>query len=259
MPSLVRAAARTGLVGGIALLTAVTTAPMAAAESRELEYSCGFGLDFGEGGPEGEGDSTAQWDSAISDDLTVPAGTEVSLDPFTGTIDLPEDFVDMLRDEEITSIQGFGATLTYVDETDEELEIEFDFGPAEVPATGPFSLEVQGVDEPTLIAESGTNTLVADAFFIAFGDDETYEGGMDCELVDEGDPTIDVVEGVGSAPTTTTAPTTTPVRPVVVQTDFAGSEGPSALPLLALGGAALAAAGAVALGRGARRAAARRH
>src|SRR5690242_14682046 len=104
MPSLVRAAARTGLVGGIALLTAVTTAPIAAAESRELEYSCGFGLDFGEGGPEGEGDSTAQWDTAISDGLTVNAGTEVTLDPFTGTIDLPEEFVDLLRDEDITSI-----------------------------------------------------------------------------------------------------------------------------------------------------------
>jgi hypothetical protein len=84
--------------------------------------------------------------------------------------------------------------------------------------------------------------------------------GMYCELDDEGDTAIDSFEAVAAATTPTVAPTESaaPVRPVVVQTDFAGERRASALPLV-LGGGLLAATGAATASRARVRAGSRRH
>ena len=48
------------------------------------------------------------WDSAIGDDVTVEVGEQVSLDPFTGSITLPDDFRALLRSSELDPISGGG-------------------------------------------------------------------------------------------------------------------------------------------------------
>ncbi|WP_377640299.1 DUF6801 domain-containing protein [Oryzobacter terrae] len=258
MATLLRAAARSGLVGGVALLAAATTVSIASAESRDLEYSCQFGLEMGEDeGTEGSGGTTARFDTAIGSAVVVTTGTSVPLDPFTGSIGLPEDFLQMIRDAQIEQIEGGGVTFMIVDESGEEVVVEMVFPSTPVPATGPLVLELTGEDVPAVTAEEGTNTLLAGDVIVGFGE-ETYSGGMFCELVDEGDTAVDsfVAEGVAASPTVTASPTTSPVRPVVVQTDFADDR--SRRDTL-LAGAGLAVAGAVVLGRGGRRAAARRH
>ena len=123
-------------------------------------------------------------------------------------------------------------------------------------------LDVSGEGDPVVAAEVGTTTLVADAFFL-FVDtgEEGDEVSLYCELTDEGDVSIDAFEATAAATPTTTVTTTAsagPVRPVVVQTDFAEDRS-SALPLLAGAGLASATVAAVTLGRSARRETTRRH
>ena len=258
MNTSLRAASRAGLVGGAALLAAALTITSASAASAELSYSC----DYGVGDTEDTGDATAVFDSGIGDDLVVEVGDEVSIDPFTGEITLPEGFTDALRSNELAEIEGGGLMLTLLDETDEEYVVELTFAATAVPAEGPLVLDVTGEGDPVVATEVGTNTLVADDFFLDV--DTGEEGplvGMYCTLTDEGDVSIDAFEATAAATpttTTTTAPTATPVRPAVVQTDFAGDDRSTALPLLAGGGLA-AAAVALVVGRGARRGTTRRH
>ena len=67
----------------------------------------------------------------------VDVGDRVDLDPFTGTITLPEAFVTMLRESGVTSIEGGGGeTILLVDPTDEEPFAFFEFGPSELPEQG---------------------------------------------------------------------------------------------------------------------------
>ncbi|MFL6165015.1 MAG: hypothetical protein ACJ710_01950 [Ornithinibacter sp.] len=125
-----------------------------------------------------------------------------------------------------------------------------DTGPVAPPATSTptatstsTSTATSSTDVPTSPAPSGPTDPAApvDVF-------------MDCTLTDEGDPTIDTFEATAApTPTVTTTvtaePAASPVRPVVVQTDFAGDDHSSALPLV-LGGALMAGGvGAVATGR----------
>ena len=252
-----RAAARAGLVGGAALLAAALTVTSAQAASADLTYSC----DFGFGDAEGSGSATASFDSAIGDDVVVEVGEDVSLDPFTGSVTLPDAFTTLLRQNELASIQGGGITFTLIDETGDEYDVFFDFGPEDVPGEGPMTLTLAGEGGEVTPEVAGTHTLVAGDFvlFVDTGE-EGPDVGMGCELTDEGDITIDSFEATASATTAPTTPPTesaAPVRPVVVQTDFAGEDRSTALPL-ALGGGLLAAGtGAVATGRA--RAASRRH
>ena len=251
-----RAAARAGLVGGAALLAAALTVTSASAASAELDYSCEYFI----GQTEDTGDATASFDSGIGEDLVVEVGDEVSIDPFTGEITLPSGFVDGLRDAEYSEIAGGGLMLTLLDETGEEYVVELSFDTTDVPAEGPMVLDVSGEGDPIVAAEVGTNTLVADAFFL-FVDtgEEGDEVGLFCELTDEGDVSIDAFEATAAAaPTTTVTTTASPVRPVVVQTDFAEDRA-TALPLLAGAGLAAATVAVVAVGRSARRETTRRH
>lgn len=268
MSTSLRAVTRAGVVGGTALLAAVLCVPSASAESAELSYSCEFVVDD----DEDSGDATASFDSGIGEGLVVEVGDEVSLDPFTGEITLPQEFTDALRRAEVTEVDGSrpastgdapGLLLTFLDEADDEHVIELLFGTTPVPAEGPLVLQVTGENSAVRAAVEGTNTLVANDFILEVGTgDEGPEAAMYCSLTDEGDVSIDAFEATAAptvAPTATPSVTATPTRPVVVQTDFAGEDsGATALPLLAGGGLA-AAAVALVVGRGTRRGSTRRH
>lgn len=247
-------------VCGAAVAVGLSAAPASAA-SADLQYTCEWSVDDGDGGgPAGEGDpATAGWDSGIADDLVVPVGTSVPLDPYTGTITLPEPFVEALRAQDRTELAGGGLQLTVIEESDEPFVIELTFESTPVPAEGPMTVEVEGIDEEEIEAtEPGTYTLLASDFFLFSGDDENT--GMGCELTDEGDATIDAFEAVEEEPTETVAPTVTvtatPVRPALVQTDVAeGTPAGNAGGLVLAGGAAamLALAGRFAVRRAPRR------
>ena len=124
-------------------------------------------------------------------------------------------------------------------------------------------LQVEGEGGDIVPEEAGTQTLLA-GDFILFVDtgEEGPDAGMFCELTDEGDTTIDAFDVTAAASPTVTPsaePTATAERPVVVQTDFAGDDRASALPLV-LGGGLLAAGGAALVaGRARARATSRRH
>ena len=252
-----RAAARAGLVGGAALLAAALTVTSAQAASADLTYSCDYGFDDAQG----TGSATASFDSAIGDDVVVEVGEDVSLDPFTGSVTLPDEFTALLRQNELSSIAGGGITFTLIDETGDEYDVFFDFGPEDVPGEGPMTLALDGEGDVVTPTEAGTHTLVAGDFVLFVDTGETGpDVGMFCELTDEGDIAIDSFEAVAAA-TPTTAPTESanPVRPVVVQTDFAGEDRSTALPLVLGGGLLAVGTGAVVTGRARARAASRRH
>ena len=253
-----RAATRAGLVGGAALVAAALTLSPAQAASADLAYSCDFTYDT----TDGTGPATASFDSGIGDGVVVPAGTEVSIDPFTGSVTFPDDFTAQLRQHDLASIDGGGITLTLIDETQEPYFVDLTFDPQDVPAEGPMTIDVTGQGDP-VIAEAGTNTLVASDFLLVV---DTGADGPDvsmlCTLTDEGDITIDTFEATAApTPTVTTTvtatPTASPVRPVVVQTDFAAENRSSALPLVLGGALAAGGVGAVATGRARR--SSRRH
>ncbi len=252
-----RTASRVGLVGGAALLAAVMTVTSASAASAELSYSC----DYGVGDVEDTGDATAAFDSGIGEGLVVEVDDEVSIDPFSGRITLPEGFTDALRSDGVSEVDGGGLMLTLLDETEEEYIVALTFETTAVPAEGPLVLDVTGEGDPVIAAVVGTNTLVANDFFLEVGTGvEGPDAGMYCSLTDEGDVSIDAFEATAAATPTTSpsvSPSPTAVRPVVVQTDFAGQDRSTALPLLAGGGLA-AATVALAVGR-ARRGTPRRH
>ncbi|HYN67936.1 MAG TPA: hypothetical protein VES93_13685, partial [Ornithinibacter sp.] len=135
-----RAATRAGLVGGAALLAAALTLTSASAASADLAYACEYGVDE----TVESGSASATWDSAIGDDVVVEVGESVSLDPFTGTVTLPDGFTDLLRQSELSPIEGGGLTVTLIDETGEEYVVFFEFGPEDVPAEGPMTLALTG-------------------------------------------------------------------------------------------------------------------
>jgi hypothetical protein len=252
-----RAAARAGLVGGAALLAAALTVTSAQAASADLSYSCDFGFDDAQG----TGTATASFDSAIGDDVVVEVGDDVSLDPFTGSVTLPDEFTDLLRQNELGSIQGGGITFTLIDETGDEYDVFVDFGPEVVPGEGPMTLILTGEGGEVTPKVAGTHTLVAGDFILFVDTGENGpDVGMGCKLTDEGDTTIDSFEAVAaSSPTTAPVESADPVRPVVVQTDFAGEDRSTALPLVLGGGLLAVGTGAVAAGRARARATSRRH
>lgn len=260
MTTLARAVAHAGLLGGLALVTAIVTATSAAAESEEVEFSCNFGV----GETEGDGTSKASFDTGVPDGLVVDVGTRVSLNPFTGSITLPEEFVTLLREAGLTSIQGGGETDLVVDPTDDDLFASFEFGPTQVPAEGTLTLEVEGQADRFRPTDPGVQTILLFDFglFIDTGDEAGPGAGMSCETTDGDEVAIDAFSAKAAATPTTTVTTTTtagPVRPVVVQTDFADDGGGSALPIVLGGGLLALAGGGTALARGSRRSTPRRH
>lgn len=265
---------RAAVVGGLALAGAGVSALPSSAASEDIEYQCEWAV----GETDGEGDlGVASWDTAIADDgsLVVEVGARVPLDPYTGSITLPEAFVSALRAAERTELDVDGVQLTVVDETGEPYVMELDVEPTPIPASGPMVVAVEGVDPEDIEAfEPGTVTLLAVAFFIADGDIDSEEQPQTfllCEVEDEQTAVVDtftVAEDEDPVPTVTATvvptPTVTvtmapaspsPVRPVLVQTDAPETSGPStgALALAGLGAGALVLAGRRLVRRPARR------
>ena len=245
MTTKTHALARAGLAVGVALVTAALTATTAGATSDELQYTC----DYWFADSEGSGSATASFDSAIDDGLVVEVGESVSLDPLTGTITLPVEFMDVVRDNDLSSIEGEGSTYMGFEEPGYKIgEVFFRFGETSVPAEGTLTLQIEGEVGEYEPQQAGPHTLVAGPYMYVYLKlsevDGGPEAGISCELVAEGDPAIDAFSATEAATPTTTVTTTTAtaVRPLVVQTDFAADDPSSTVALLAGGGLALTAA-----------------
>ncbi|MGL5912064.1 MAG: hypothetical protein ACRCZP_18815 [Phycicoccus sp.] len=255
------AASRIVLACGAALLSAAVVVTPAGAESAELDYDC----DWAVGAQQGNDAVVVSFDTAVEDGLTVDVGDEVDLDPHTGRLTLPIDFVLAASINGPISISGGVLHSAFVDETGEDLEVDLEFPSTPMQTSDPTVLDLTGTSDPVVADEAGTYTVVADSFVLTYGDEDDG-GSMFCELVDDGDAAIDAFEAVAAAtpppgtPTTTTTTTASasasPERPEVVQTDVAGGR-PRALPYAVLGGAVVI--GAVAAAGTRRRAGSRRH
>ena len=261
MSTTARPATRCALIVAAVLGVAALTGTAAAADSGEVEFFCEFGVsdpaDPDGPGERAEGTTTASFDTAIPDGLVVDVGERVTLDPFTGAITLPEAFVTMLRESGLTSIEGGGGeTILLVDPTDEEPFAFFEFGPTELPEQGALTVAVEGDADPLRPRDAGVHSILLADFglFILTGGEEPG-ADMSCEA--DGYVVVDAFEARATAAPTVTV-TAAPVRPVVVQTDFAERDGASPAPALAAGALLTLAAGAVGVGR-ARRGSARRH
>jgi hypothetical protein len=239
---------RTAVVVGATLVVGVLAAPGAGATSDPIHYTC----DYSVGETVGTGSATAIFDSGVDEGLVVPVGEWVSFDPLTGSVTLPQEFTDALREEGVSSIRGAGSIFLAVREPMDKLgEATFEFD-TELPAEGLFTVPVSGVAGEYQPQNAGTYTLVtlAELFFYLDPEGQAGDSGVTCTPDNDGDTAIDVFTATGAATPTTTVTTTAtaaapPVRPVVVQTDFADDEvAPLSLTvllgtgLLALGGAA---------------------
>ena len=250
MSALLRTTGRAGLVGGLAALVVVGTAGLATAASGPVPYSCAWASTRGnEPVDSGTVSTTAQFDSAIPDGLEVTAGETVNVAPFTGSVVIPAALVATLRGEEVTEVDGGGTTATGIREAGPAAvdETDFDGAATPVPESGALTVDladVQLFEEPS---RAGTNTLITTGTLTVnlTSLPQGFSLRLDCELVDADDAVIDTFVGIAAPTTPTPTPTAsaTPVRPEVVQTDFAGDDSPSALPLV-LGGTGLMTAGA---------------
>jgi hypothetical protein len=206
--------------GGVAstvLLTALLTAPAANAAGGEeticdLSFGTPSGNDFRQHG-------VATFDSAIRDGLMVTVGDPVALDPVTGSIALEGEFADILLANGVTSAEGDGVLSAALPETGEHLSIPFHFGPTSLPPGGLFRMDVTGGDGTIVPKQAGTYTLVGEQFVMTF---DSQNASVSCDFFG-GDPQLDSF--VATAASTPRPPTTAPVRPVLVQTDFAQEEG----------------------------------
>lgn len=249
---------RTAVMVGAILVTGVLTAPGAQAASDEIHYTC----DYSVGDRVGTGSVTASFDSGVDDGFVVTAGEFVSLDPITGSVTLPQEFTDALRQDGLTSIRGAGSIFLGVQEPADKLgeaTLQFD---AEIPAEGQFTVPVSGQIGKYQPRTAGTYTLVTGAELFFFLDPEGPDGdsGLTCTPDSAGDSAIDTFAATAAAtPTMTVTTTASPVRPVLVQTDFAG-EDPAVPVRLALGVGVIALTGVAAGAAGtARRSGSRRH
>ncbi len=250
MSALLRTTVRAGLVGGLAVLTGVGAAGLASAASGDVPYSCAWASTRGnEPVDSGTVSTTAQFDSAIPDGLEVTAGEFVNVRPFTGSVVIPAELVATLRGEEVTEVNGGGTMITGIREAGPAVvdETDFDIAATPVPESGPMTVDLADVQLFTERSRAGTNTLITTGTLTVnlTSLPQGFSLRLDCELVDVDDAVIDTFVGVTATTTATPTASATPVRPELVQTDFAGSDDrPSALPLV-FGGGVLAAAGAV--------------
>lgn len=244
------------VAAGLTLAGIAFSAGPASAVSAPIPYSCTFDV----AGARGTGSATATWDSAIPDGGTsTPAWTPVPLDPYTGTVTVPDGFVAALRTEGVTELVGGGSHEVHWDLVGAPELVELRYPATGVPASGPMTIGLTGVDAGSFShSDAETYLLIADDFSLS-SDDGTVT--MSCATTDSREVTrvIDsVTVTLGPAPTSpaptttaTTGPTSSvspsvsasPVRPTLVQTDQPRS-GTGALPVLGLG------LGAVALGGG---------
>jgi hypothetical protein len=236
MPSSPRTLARAGVVGALTCVVATMALPAEGAVRNE-ETLC----DYTVGDSGGRGHGGASFDSAIGDDVVIRVGESVSLDPVTGTVGPPDQFAPMLQEAGVTTVQGSGTMTLRVAETGDEYHVVLAFASHQVTDLmgGGSGLRLTGVGGEVTPDVAGTHTLMVRAFALSF---DAGEGGPDIEM------TCELFDGPAAvdAFTATAAGTSgeDPVRPDVVQTDFAEDEGAPVRPFVLVG---LLAAGVAAL------------
>ena len=236
----------TRTLGAVALALVVVglAGGPASATSLPIPYSCTWTV----GEAQGAGTATATWDSGVPENFTVPPNVSFSLAPFTGTVLLPDTFVQGLRDQGVTELGGTGQIQIIWDAAGGYGEdvIGLAFAATAVPPSGPMTLDLTGI--------SGLTTSLNEAepwAMVAWDFSLTGEAGpstLSCRPPNG----LGVIDRVNTmvAPTTTPATTSpsesasasttaSPVRPALVQTDQPQPTS-SALPLLAAGLGALA-------------------
>jgi hypothetical protein len=259
-----RALVRSAFALAVLAVTALTAAS-AQADSGEVDYSCEFAFIDPTGElQEGQGTATASFDTIVPDSLVVHVGQTISLGTFTGTITFSDELLDQLRDAGVTTfLTGFqdvrvkGTNLSFGGYFNTS-------GPFPAQGTRPLDLKGRfedGLTNPAsfILDEPGTYTVRSRGFRLDVeGDNWGPPAGAttSCEPVD-GVVVLDTIEVVTDAPPSAD-PSDSPVRPVLVQTDFAEPEA-TAAPLIGVGALTMLAATAVGLARGRRRATSRRH
>ncbi len=224
------------------VLGAGLAAAPATAVSPPIPYSCQWTV----GDTEGAGGATATWDSGVPDDFTVPKNVSFSLAPFTGTVVVPDTFVQQLRDLGVAELAGTGQLQIIWDAAGGYGEdvIGLSFAATPVPPSGPMTLDLTGVsglttflneEEPwsmvawdfSLTAESGTSTLTCHPDTAATIDTVNT-------MVLPATTTPASTSATPTSSTDTAAPSPSATRPALVQTDRAPA-GAGGLPVLGLG------------------------
>ena len=189
----------------------------------------------------------------------VDVGDRVDLDPFTGTITLPEAFVTMLREAGAHLHRGRRARRSCSSTRPTTRSFAFfEFGPTELPDQGALTVAVEGEADRCPSPGGAVRHSILLTGFGLFIDTGVDEPGADMFCKADDDVVVDTFEARATPTPTVTVTAAPPVRPVVVQTDFAGRDDASPAPALAAGALLTLAAGAVGVGR-ARRGSTRRH
>ena len=140
-----------------------------------------------------------------------------------------------------------------------DVELSFAFPQTAVPESGALSLDVE-VRATSFRAFAGSNRILAGSFYVFLDGGVEAEGGVNCAPAGGVLTTIDTFTGSTAIPTTPSAPAEeTPVRPVLVQTDFADDERGTGTSVLAGGGLAILALALFGLAWGRQREASRSH
>lgn len=155
MSTLLPTTVRTALVGGLAVLATAGAAASAQARSGDLTYTCDV-RQVVTAGPDFSTTFSARFDSPVPDDgtATAPAGSGLSLDPFTGTVVLSEQVVDILRDRGTTETYVGGSLVAYIAEDPQDTAdgIDLRIPDTAVPETGSMTLQVRNDDPGIRIA-----------------------------------------------------------------------------------------------------------
>ena len=228
------------------------------------DYTCTLNINDPEdlGNPTARLDwaTTASFDTAIRNGMVVNVGDKVRLEPFTGRIAIPRPFLDLTG---LTTTIGWsdtgGGEWFSVAETGETFNARYSYGETPIPATGPVYVDVKGTvskgDKGHVRFQPkapGRYTLVGGHFALDLIGGDFPPVTMDCDPIDS-PVVIDTLTAVNA-----TASSSTPVRPVVVQTDFAEDDA-GMPPLLFVGALMTLIAGAVGLARTRVRVGSRRH
>lgn len=205
------------------------------------------------------GGMTAVFDTAMPEGET-GLGI-VDINPVTASVTLSAELVSAIRGYGVTSgkasagMAGRPEDQIRPPETDLPF-VEFDLGRVTLPTSGSWSFDAEGTYPGFEVSTLGPNYFYAGAFYLGIGNG-TAIVQVAC---DPDDPQVVIDSVIGVADSSTSSPTTgtqtatrtssSPARPVIVQTDAGDPTTSSALPFAVAGVGALVAAVAL---RGIRR------
>ena len=221
------------LVAATALVAAMpgpaSAASPTAVEPTTLTYECVY-PDPADSTQVGHATVMASMDTAIPAGLVVRVGTQVPIDPFVGSLTLPQELMDRFRSAGDTSVFLFSESLIVIPETGDDHPVQFWFSPDQrvaVPPTGGQTAGMKGDGEAIDTTTAGTYTLTMPRLDLALGgqhdlaqpDTPSLNLRLQCDLAARQDGAIDSFRAATASP----APAE-PVRPALVQTDFAGED-----------------------------------